>query len=249
MTSKHITNCPCCFKIFKRSGCYEKHIFTCQRKNEAVGERIPDTKQLYEMITILTEKYNSVQSELENMKQHVRNKNKKIDVLTWLNEQDQPKSGKEDKSQPKHHSLYYYIENMGITVSDLELIFKNGFIEGTVEIINSYFENEQIRETFKCFEQKKNIIYVFDGEWKECKSDDFNKIYNVIYNKMLVTFDVYKTENESKLRDEHFQIEYSDNFMKLLCVNIPTDKKIVRIRNRIYNEFKENFKTITELEI
>ena len=24
MTSKHIINCPCCFKTFKKKGCYEK---------------------------------------------------------------------------------------------------------------------------------------------------------------------------------------------------------------------------------
>jgi 3-oxoacyl-ACP reductase-like protein len=131
----------------------------------------------------------------------------------------------------------------------LNYIFKNGFIDGTIEIINQYLGNEYVRETFKCFEQKKNMIYVFDEEWKECKTDDFNKIYNIIYNKMLVTFDVYKTENESKLRDERFQTEYSDNFMKLLCVNIPVGKKITRIKNKIYSEFKEHFKTITELEI
>ena len=238
MASKHIINCPCCFKIFKRKGCYEKHIFTCQRKHQDNGEKIPNIQQLYEMITILTEKYNSVQSELESMKQHIRNKNKKIDVLTWLNDQEKPEC-----------DLISYIENMDINVSDLDYIFKNGFIDGTIEIINNYFENEKVRETFKCFEQKKNIIYVFDEEWKECKTDDFNKIYNIIYNKMLVTFDVYKTENESKLRDERFQTEYSDNFMELLCVNIPVGKKITRIKNKIYSEFKEHFKTITELEI
>lgn len=242
MTSKHITNCPCCFKIFKRQGCYEKHIFTCQRKQEQdeyqEQDKLPNTKQLYEMITILTEKYNSVQSELESMKQHIRTKNKKIDVITWLNEQEKPE-----------HSWYSCIEKMEITVSDLEYIFKNGFIEGTVEITNKYLEKERVREMFKCFEQKKNIIYVFDEVWKECKPDDFKRIYNIIYNKLLVTFDDYKTENENRLRDDRFQTEYSDNFMKLLCVNIPFENKMVRIKNKIYSEFKENFKTITELEI
>ena len=241
MTSKHITNCPCCFKIFKRQGCYEKHIFTCQRKQEQdeyqEQDKLPNAKQLYEMITILTEKYNSVQSELESMKQHIRTKNKKIDVITWLNEQEKPE-----------HSWYSCIEKMEITVSDLEYIFKNGFIEGTVEITNKYLEKERVREMFKCFEQKKNIIYVFDEVWKECKPDDFKRIYNIIYNKLLVTFDDYKTENENRLRDDRFQTEYSDNFMKLLCVNIPFENKMVRIKNKIYSEFKENFKTITEME-
>ena len=242
MASKHITNCPCCFKIFKRQGCYEKHIFTCQRKQERDDyqkqDKLPNTKQLYEMITILTEKYNSVQSELENMKQHIRTKNKKIDVITWLNEQEKPE-----------HSLYSCIENMVITISDLESIFKNGFIDGSFEIINKYLEKEEVRETFRCFEQKKNIIYVFDEEWNECKTDDFKKIFNVVYNKLMVTFDDYKMENECRMGDEQFQAEYCDNFMKLLCVDIPFEKKMTRIKNKIYTDYKESFKTITEMEI
>ena len=238
MASKHITNCPCCFKIFKRQGCYEKHIFTCQRKQSDIGEKLPNTTQLYEMITILTEKYNSVQSELENMKQHIRTKNKKIDVITWLNEQEKPE-----------HSWYSCIENMEITISDLESIFKNGFIDGSFEIINKYLEKEGVRETFRCFEQKKNIIYVFDEEWNECKTDDFKKIFNLIYNKLMVTFDDYKMENEGRMGDEQFQAEYCDNFMKLLCVDIPFEKKMTRIKNKIYTDYKESFKTITEMEI
>ena len=65
MTSKHIINCPGCFKIFKKAGCYEKHIFDCQRNNDIIN---PNNKQLYAMITALTEKYNNVQNELDILK-------------------------------------------------------------------------------------------------------------------------------------------------------------------------------------
>jgi predicted nuclease with TOPRIM domain len=82
MTSKHIMNCPSCFKTFKRTGCYEKHIFLCQRRDEEI---IPNNKQLWDMITSLTEKYNNVQSELESLKRKISIQNKKIDILEWLN--------------------------------------------------------------------------------------------------------------------------------------------------------------------
>jgi hypothetical protein len=74
-------------------------------------------------------------------------------------------------------------------------------------------------------------------------------MFNVIYKEMLAMFDVYKTENETRLNDDKFQIEYSDNFMKLLCVNIPFENKCTRIKNKIYAELKESFKTITEMDI
>jgi uncharacterized protein YeeX (DUF496 family) len=202
MASKHIINCPCCFKIFKKAGCYEKHIFICQRTNEE-EDKTPSVKQLYEMITVLTEKYNTVQSELDSLKRQICTKNKKLDVLTWLNEQTKPNT-----------NWNTVMENMEITVDDLQLIFKNGFIDGSFEILNNYLQRGGNRGVVKCFEQKNNVIYVFDNEWKELQLDAFKSTFNVIYKEMLAMFDVYKTENETRLNDDQFQIEYSDNFMK-----------------------------------
>ena len=235
MASKHIMNCPCCFKTFKKAGCYEKHIFACQRTKE---ESLPSVKQLYEMITVLTEKYNTVQSELDSLKRHISTKNKKLDVLNWLNEQDKPT-----------FSWHTCIEQLDISVDDLHLIFKNGFVDGSFEIISNYLRREKHGDIIKCFEQKNNIIYVFDNEWKELQMDSFKVTFNAIYKKMLATFDEYKTENEKRLNDDQFQTEYSDNFMKLLCVNIPFENKCLRIKNKLYTNLKESFKTITEMDI
>lgn len=253
MASKHIVNCPYCFQLFKKKGCYEKHILYCQQtmsnvsngsyvSNESNGcnkEKVPNTGQLYELITTLTEKYNTVQSELESLKRHINIKNKRIDVLTWLNEQPIPSS-----------TWSMCMEHFTISVDDIEAIFKNGFIDGALEIINSYLYQEETRQVLKCFEQKNNILYVFDGgEWKELKNDEFKVIFNDIYKKILGSFDEYKNKNQYRMNNEDFQTEYSNNFMKIICVNLTTDIKCTRIKNKIYNEFKESFKTIVELDI
>ena len=101
----------------------------------------------------------------------------------------------------------------------------------------------------KCFEQKNNILYVFDEQWKELKIDEFKVIFNDIYKKTLSAFDKYKNDNQHRMTDEEFQTEYSNNFMKLLCVTVTPDAKCTRIKNKMYAEFKENFKTIVELDI
>ena len=36
---------------------------------------------------------------------------------------------------------------------------------------------------------------------------------------------------------------------KILCVNIPFDTKCSRIRNKIYEKYKESIKSMTEIEI
>jgi hypothetical protein len=239
MTTKHITTCPSCFKIFKRVGCYEKHIFVCQRTNEAVAVNTPNVKQLYDMINTLTEKYNTVQTELECLKRHIYTKNRKLEVLPWLNEQEQPK-----------YTWSTCIESISLTSSDLQQIFKSGFINGAFELVNKHLGSGDNLSTLKCFEQKKNVIYVFDGEWAECSQDKFKNIFTIIYNKIMAAFEIYKNENKKKLEnDDQFQLEYLDNYMKLVDINMPFETACNRIKNKIYMEHKESFKSITSYDI
>ena len=190
------------------------------------------------MITTLTEKYNTVQTELESLKRHINIKNKRLNVLSWLNEQPVPIT-----------TWSRCMNNFTVSVTDLECIFKNGFIDGILAIINHYLYQPENRSTIKCFEQKNNIIYVFDEQWKELTKDEFSVLFNDIYKKSLATFDVYKNENMYRMNNDDFQTEYSNNFMKLLCINLTPEAKCTRIKNKLYNEFKENFKTIVELDI
>lgn len=235
MTSKHIINCPSCFKSFKRVGCYEKHIFQCQGRNE---EKIPNNKELWNMITQLTERYNTVQSELEYLKNKMGIQNKKIDVLEWLNKQEKP-----------NNTWNKIIETFEMKICDLDLIFQKGLIEGVSDIMIQYLQSFNSNDVIKCFEQKKNIFYVFNDSWEVLSKCDFENNYKSIYQKILSSFEEYKNLNENKIMDDEFQIEFNNNFVKILCVQTPFESQSVRIKNKIFNDLKENFKSIIELEI
>ena len=235
MTSKHIINCPSCFKSFKRAGCYEKHIFQCQRRTE---EKIPNNKELWDMITHLTEKYNTVQSELEYLKNKMGIQNKKIDVLEWLN-----------KLEKTNSTWNEIIDNFEMKICDLDLIFQKGLIEGVVDIMIQYLQSYNSNDVIRCYEQKKNVFYVFNGSWEILNKGDFENSYKTIYQKILSLFEEYKNLNENKMNDDEFQIEFNNNFVKILCVQTPFELQSVRIKNKIFDELKENFKSIIELEI
>jgi hypothetical protein len=239
MTSKHIINCPCCFKIFKKRGCYEKHIFDCQRTNDI---RNPTNKELYAMITVLTEKYNNVQNELETLKQYTYIKNKKIDVLQWLN------NNNKDIIHIEKYNFYDHIHNMVIDMNNLEFIFKNGYIEGVFTIFITHLQSIDHNQIIKCFEQKKNILYVFDKGWKVLDDKQFIVLFTDIHKKVLNAFDEYKIINEHKMLDEDYQTEFNNNFMKILCVDVSFETQFNRFKSKLFNELKENFKSI-ELEI
>jgi hypothetical protein len=242
MTTKHITNCPCCFKIFKKKGCYEKHILYCERNDRPNKE--PNIGQLYEMIQTLTDKYNNVQTELESIKRQINIKNKKLNVLSWLNE---------NCISEKNIDFIDLANNIQIEESDLNIIFEKGYIDGIFEIIRNSFilKKEKSQLNFiKCFQQKKNILYIFhDGLWKELSIDNFSKIMNDLNIKIFAAFNCYRETNKDKLEQDEFQIVFANNLNKLICNNISVDQRCIRIKNKLYGEFNECFKTIVEYEI
>jgi len=234
MASTHIINCPSCFKSFKKAGCYEKHIFQCQKRNE---EKIPNNKELWDMITNLTEKYNSVKSELDTLKQRLTVQNKKLDVLGWLNNQDKP-----------NFTWDNMIDNFKMKTTDLEFIFKKGLIEGVADIMIQYFQTFNCNEIIRCYQEKKQILYVFNDRWIIISNPEFENIFKKIYQRILVSFDEYTNENETRMRDDNdFNTEFNNNFMKILCSNIPFNSQCSRIKNKIFNKLVQPFQLNTDL--
>lgn len=232
MTTKHIINCPGCFKNFRKKECYEKHIFKCQRKDI---DLIPNNTQLYEIIKDLTEKYNAVQNELETIKRKLNIKNKKIDVLGWLNENNVDING----------DFYSCIDNVNINCENLHIIFENGIVNGFVKLILNHVKNTQF---IKCFEQKRNILYIFHEKWQIMDDKDFIKIVNTLNVQVFNAFSQYRNENLDKCDDDSFQIDLN-NKTKIIMSEIPFNDICTKTKNKLYLSLKECFKNIIEIDV
>ena len=241
MTTKHIINCPCCFKIFKKKGCYEKHILSCERIERSTNA--PSISQLYEMIQSLTEKYNTVQSELESVKRQINIKNKKLDIIAWLNTHS---------ISNKNSDMLQLSKSIRIDQPELDIIFDKGFVDGIFEVIKNYFivQQEAGVDFIKCFQQKKNIIYIFsDDKWKILSIEEFTKIIHAMNVKTFSAFNLYRESNIDKLDQDDFQVTFTNNFNKLLSTNMTFEQKCIRIKNKLFSEFNECFKSIVEYQI
>ena len=126
-------------------------------------------------------------------------------------------------------------------------------MDGIYEIIKNNFLLLKEKSQFnfiKCFQQKKNILYVFhQGLWKELSIDDFSKIMNDLNVKVFAAFNCYRESNKDKLEQDDFQILFANNLNKLICNNISVEQQCIRIKNKLYGEFHECFKTIVEYQI
>jgi len=235
MSSKQIINCPNCFKIFKKNGCYETHIYKCERETMNSNDKVTIHK-LLGMIENLIENQNKMQMELENIKGNLNRKNKKLNVIEWLNEKEEIK--------------YDFTEdwnNLKLTEEDLFIIFDKGFVKGIAEILNNNFIKF---ETVKCFNEKKQLIYIYKNKkWQEINKEEWEEIIKKVNSQLLVLFKNYQDENLEKLEDEGYHKRLNGYLSKILCVELTFEIKSNRIKTSVYNYLKVGFKNIVELQI
>ena len=235
MSSKQIINCPNCLKIYKKKGSYENHIFKCEREiaNTNNKESIP---KLFELIEKLIENQNQMQLEISNLKANLNRKNKKINVIDWLNDKEEIEG---DFTEDWH--------NLKLTEEDLYIIFDKGFVKGIAEILNNNFIK---LKTIKCFNEKKQIIYIFKNKkWQEINKEEWEEIIKKINSQILVLFKHYQDQNLEHLEDEGYHKRLNGYLSKILCVELTFEIKCNRIKNNIYNYLKVGFKNIIELQI
>lgn len=235
MSSKQIINCPNCLKIYKKKGSYENHIFKCEREiaNTNNKESIP---KLFELIEKLIENQNQMQLEISNLKANLNRKNKKINVIDWLNDKEEIEGDFTEDWQ-----------NLKLTEEDLYIIFDKGFVKGIAEILNNNFIK---LETIKCFNEKKQIIYIFKNKkWQEINKEEWEEIIKKINSQILVLFKHYQDQNLEHLEDEGYHKRLNGYLSKILCVELTFEIKCNRIKNNIYNYLKVGFKNIIELQI
>lgn len=235
MSSKQIINCPNCFKIFKKKGCYETHIYKCERETMNSNDKVTIHK-LLGMIENLIENQNKMQMELENIKGSLNRKNKKLNVIDWLNEKE---NREEDFTEEW--------KKIELSEKDLLIIFDKGFVKGISEILNNIFTN---LNTIKCFNEKKNIIYTLKNEkWDELRKEEWEEIIKMVNSQILVLFKNYQDENLENMEDEKFHKQINNYLGKILCLELNFETKCNRIRNSVYNYLKIGFKNIFELQI
>lgn len=254
MSVKEIVNCPNCFTCIKKKGCFEKHILYCDR--ELAFTKTPTNTQLMNMITNLTDKYNEVQKELQSIKNQIYTKNRKMDVLKWLNDSsitNTTNSSSITNSSISHDDVSFVnaFDDIDISIEDLNFIFDSNYINGVCDIMKKHLSNHyEIDSIIRCFNQKKYILYVYNGDkWIILENEEFINIIKHINTQLFNAFKQYRKLNVDKLHKDNFHIKFNANSNKLLCANIPFDVRCTRIKNKIYAEYKVCFTSVTSLDI
>ena len=131
--------CTYCGKGYKRKGCYDKHIATCEITHESSRYRkqkmdeiqelddVPTMEKMYEMFQIMTIRCKDLETEVEELKKWVGNKKKKINIISWLND-----TNEENKAYTDFNT---WCLNTTITDKELNCVFQTNLVTAIVNIL------------------------------------------------------------------------------------------------------------------
>ena len=247
--------CTHCGKSYKKRVNLDKHVIVCELLKRTTSssssasliieedEPLPSQKKMFQMLIELGEKYNRLEKNVEEMKKWVVKKNKKINVLDWLNEHIKPNivfDSLIDKINihDDNDIINYIIENS--VYDTINKLFSR--------TIYTFSENES---PIIAFTQKPNIFYIYNSEyiWVEITREILCKFLTKIHIKINKAFYEWKKSKtkEIKLSDQ-FSIMCDKTMVKLMNIELKNENTLSKIKSLMYSCLKIDMKSLIEYD-
>lgn len=242
-------SCQYCKKIYKRESAFNNHIITCKISRHMRDKLNPlqeslNIENLMKMILDLNCKYEKLEKDYNEIKKYVNVSKNKINIIDFLNE----------KYIDLDLDIQEFIEEIDLTESELDKIFKNDYVNGIIKIIFDKITEmrEKMKiEPIKAFSNKENILYVynkFNNCWNILTSEQLDKLIVIIDKKILCQFLKWKLYSEQTYDKETFSEIYVMNLKRVVGGNFENKDKKLLIKSRLYKLIKTNLKNIISYE-
>jgi len=246
VNTKHM--CGTCGKSFRRKIYYEQHIVVCeeihklhtQNKDEELLD-LPDYGTLYRLVRVLTQKYETLEKEMQTMKAYVKKVQKKINILDWL--QQNHTTGVTEYAAWK--------ESIAINEAQLNYMFQHSYIEGMTLILQ---QNIPLNATqsfpIRCFEQKNQTFFYFnDGNWNHMDDQVIEELIRHINFLLMKKFQEWKQEHQKQIdEDDTFHERYVEYMRTILGGIKPREESNRIIKKKTYHYMKNDLKNIVTYE-
>ena len=206
---------------------------------------------LFSMIIMLHNKYEKLESQYNELKKYVNITKNKINILDYLNE----------KFKQEYlnvgiglcgNNINKFLDELIIDIDMLNKIFKFDYVDGILNILIEYIEKTRVKDLLipiKCFNNKENILYIFDGEkWIIMDDIYLRKFIKTFDKKLLVQFLQWKIDAEKTIDSETFGEVYINNMKKVIGGNFEKKNKELMIKNKLFKYLKVDLKSIVQYE-
>ena len=253
--SKSHYYCGFCNKHYVIKSAYNNHLIKCkfskicskQNISETDGLSIDSLKQnmninnLFAIVIMLYNKYEKLESDYNELKKYIAIIKNKINIVDYLNQ---------------HYSscisITQFLDSIIFNQETLNKIFKYDYVDGIVNIIIDTIEglkSAQMLIPIKCFNNKENVLYLFDGStWVINDDSNLRKFIKYFDKKILTQFIVWKNDAENLFDSDTFGEIYIQNMKKVIGANFEKKNPVTIIKNRLYKHLKVDLKNIVHYD-
>ena len=251
--------CKYCNKIYIRKYAYNNHFEKCKFyksrctiiKEENSGflnninnNNINETNinlsnsTIYKLLIDLTNKYEKLQKDYDELKKFVETNKKKVTIITYLN----------NNFNFDDFDFYDFIKSISVTQEDLEIIFKKDYLDGIITIILNKIDKLENNVPLKGFNTKENILYIYLKSlksWVQMSSEELQKTVKYFSKNILNQFSKWEIETKKTMRPDDFSEIYILNMKKVLGGSYDSKNLHNLLKSRLYKNIKTNVRNIS----
>ena len=243
--------CIVCNKHYTKKSSLDKHKILCdfklktQREKQIEVEELGDTPthdQLVKIVQELLLKQMKMDEKMEQMQKWIDRKNKKINIISWLNTNAIPTIG----------FLEWTHTGLIINQSHFEKLMDDSLFNTIQQVFeDNLCEKHDFIYPIKCFSQKTSVFYICekkeDGtpEWRQLVLEDMVLILKIVQNNMIKELSKWKNENQHKFDDNSkLSVIFNKSVIKLMNISFTQDNTLAKIKTNLYNYLKIDLKMV-----
>ena len=237
-----VANCAHCGKGYKTKACHDKHAVICKIIHSPTptinedADLIPSPKLMYKLIVELTQKYNRLETKMNEMQKWNTQQKRKFDVGEWLSKNVEPE-----------YAFDELIELVTVTQDDILFMFNNNIYD-TLRLILSRSVFVQDPKPIFAFTHKIGVLYIYnrDKTWSEIPKDKLVRFFNIIQQKLSRGLSLWsKTHKDELNTSDSISLMYDKTVAKLFCIDFAKDQCYNKIRLLMYANIKFDVALIT----
>ena len=203
-----------CGKEYKYHQSYYRHKKLCTYK------KIENKEELSDLVFKLFDENKELRNQISELIPRIgNNNNKQFNINVFLNEKCKDAISMKD-----------FIENITITMKDLDFTKENGNVKGITNIITSNLNKLSLyKRHFHCYDKRKKVLYIKNKQWEE--DEDYKQINSIIASvesKQIKQLSKWTRENPDYMQSEAKQQEFIKIVNETMAYLPDTRKKIIK---------------------
>ena len=232
-----------CGKEYVSKTWFQNHRALCElledskKDEDDIYDDLPSKIEMWNCMKIILKKYEKLESKIQDHEKYIKKLKRKISIIDWLSDNCKPEI-----------DYNKWISNIEVKLTDLEIMFKYGFIEGMHRLFTKYLQLDD-KLPIKCFDQKMYVFFVYRNyTWEYLDFEDYEKLVHNISGKFIKTFKIWKEQNKKFIDNDKNNELVQKRYLEVMGGKYDDETNVKKLNSKLYKYLKFNLRNIVTYE-